>query len=218
MNQLLVFAKAPRIGLVKSRLAELIGQERACRAYELLLTTLARNLASVQNVTVYHSPPDGAADLRNYFPRHWNYLQQYGVDLGTRLNHAVIQTFEAGASRVCVIGSDCPYLTADDISASWTLLSDHDVVLGPAADGGYWLIALKKPEPRLFEAIAWSTSAVLQQTIIRARELNLSIALLRELSDIDTAADWLAFTQPSAAHSGTVGSPPENLCTPSLPS
>lgn len=218
MNHLLVFAKAPRVGLVKSRLADSIGQEPACRAYERLLAVLAHNLTTLQNVTVYHSPPDGVADLRSYFPRHWHYSPQAGDDLGARLTHAVTEAFTAGSTRVCVIGSDCPYLNSEDITAAWTSLDDHDVALGPATDGGYWLIALNKAEPRLFESINWSSNVVLQQTLARARELNLRISLLRELSDVDTASDWIAFTQSSAAHFGTVGSPPENLCTASQPS
>ena len=197
MNQLLVFAKAPRPGEVKTRLAETLGKDKACRAYEQLLRVLARQLAGSENVRVCHSPADGEAELRGYFPKVWEFHPQEGADLGIRLKNAIAEAFEKGARKVCVIGSDCPYLTVEDIRQTWILLDRHELVLGPATDGGYWLIALKRPEPRLFEEIEWGTSKVFKQTLDRAAEMQLKVAHLRELADVDKEADWRQFVERS---------------------
>ena len=197
MNQLLVFAKAPRPGEVKTRLAETLGKDKACRAYEQLLRVLARQLAGSENVRVCHSPADGEAELRGYFPKEWEFRPQEGADLGIRLKNAIAEAFEKGARKVCVIGSDCPYLTVEDIRQTWILLDRHELVLGPATDGGYWLIALKRPEPRLFEEIEWGTSKVFKQTLDRAAEMQLKVAHLRELADVDKEADWRQFVERS---------------------
>jgi rSAM/selenodomain-associated transferase 1 len=193
LNHLLLFARAPRPGHVKTRLAQTLGKQKACEAYQQLLQALSSQLGSLKNVTVYHSPPDAAAELRPFFPAHWLYTPQQGPDLGARLHHAFSVSFNH-ATRVCVIGSDCPYLTTEDIEKSWSLLDRHDLVLGPAHDGGYWLIGLKQPQPHLFHQINWGTNEVLQQTLDRARDLQLKVSLLRELSDIDTEADWRDYT------------------------
>jgi glycosyltransferase A (GT-A) superfamily protein (DUF2064 family) len=92
-----------------------------------------------------------------------------------------------------VIGSDCPAITAEDIRKAWQSLSSHDVVLGPAADGGYWLIGLAGLHPELFENISWSTPGVLRETLDRIRQSRLSVQLLHELRDVDTEKDWRGF-------------------------
>lgn len=84
-------------------------------------------------------------------------------------------------------------ITPDDIRSAWTVLETNDVVLGPAQDGGYWLIGLGEPRPALFQSIDWSTDKVLKQTLRRVRARNLKVELLRELRDVDTESDWLEF-------------------------
>lgn len=198
LNELLIFAKAPRPGLVKTRLAETLGQEAACEAYQKLLRTIASNLAALANVTVCYSPADAEHELRPYFPVHWRYRPQQGADLGARLHHAITAAIEQRASKVAVIGSDCPYLNSQDIAQAWESLDKSDVVFGPANDGGYWLVGAKRPHAGLFNRIDWGTNAVLKQSLGRAKHLGLKVALLRKLSDIDTAADWQAFAAASA--------------------
>ena len=197
MNELLIFAKAPRPGFVKTRLAQTLGNDQACEAYQQLLRTIASNLAALTSVTVCYSPADAERDLRSYLPSHWRYRPQKGSDLGARLHHAITDAFEQGSSKVAVIGSDCPYLTCHDISQAWESLKECDVVFGPANDGGYWLVGAKRPHAELFSGIGWGTNAVLNQSRVRAEYLGLKVALLRELSDVDTAADWQAFAAAS---------------------
>lgn len=198
MNELLLFAKAPRPGLVKTRLAETIGAQQACHAYQQLLRTIASRIGPFAPVTVCYSPADGADELRHFFPAHWKFRPQGGSNLGERLSNAITTSLLNGACKVAVIGSDCPYLTMDDLAATWNALDDHDVVFGPAVDGGYWLVATNHSHAALFTEIDWGTSAVLQQSLSRAAALNLKVVLLRKLADIDTIADWRAFvaTQP----------------------
>ena len=92
-----------------------------------------------------------------------------------------------------IIGSDCPYVEPSDIHEAEAALSESDVVLGPAADGGYWLIGLRKPAPTLFENIHWSTASVLEETLTRAGQENLTVTQIRELSDVDTVTDLMRF-------------------------
>ena len=93
------------------------------------------------------------------------------------------------------IGSDCPDVTVADVEAAWEALQSHDVVLGPARDGGYWLIGLKEPRPSLFDGIAWGTDAVFAQTFDRCRAAGLVVHQLRQLDDIDTEEDWRRFLE-----------------------
>lgn len=193
MNELLIFAKAPRPGLVKTRLAATLGKDQACRAYQELLTAISRQLSSLQRVTVCYSPADAVPDLRPFFPPDWNFRLQRGADLGLRLQHAIATSLELGAASVAVIGSDCPYVTCRDIQRAFVSLQHSDVVFGPAHDGGYWLVAVNSPHPQLFTGLDWGTPSVLNQSLARAEALKLKVSLLRELCDIDTESDWRAF-------------------------
>ena len=192
-NQLLIFAKAPRVGLVKTRLAISVGPQRACDIYERLLRTLSVRLSAVEKATVCFAPDDAEPELRPFFPAHWRYYPQRGSDLGARLENAICHAFNQGASKVAVIGSDCPDLNSDDIANAWQKLDRSDVVFGPATDGGYWLIGMTHPHADLFRAIEWGTAKVLEQSRSRARDAHLKVALLRSLADIDTAEDWQAY-------------------------
>src|SRR5262249_24760372 len=114
-------------------------------------------------------------------------------DLGERLSRAFRDAFASGARRVVVIGSDCPDVTPADIHAAWAALEAHDVVLGPAIDGGYWLIGLQALHEPLFRGVRWSTSTVLTQTLALCHQQGLRVHRLRELSDVDTEEDWRRF-------------------------
>ncbi|MBI4369894.1 MAG: TIGR04282 family arsenosugar biosynthesis glycosyltransferase [Elusimicrobia bacterium] len=117
------------------------------------------------------------------------FFLQHGADLGSRLTKAFKHAFQSGAKKVIIIGSDTPHLDPKDISEAFNLLGSRDAVLGPAKDGGYYLIGLKSPNPALFNGISWSTSQVLKQTLERINHQKLSLGLLPSYSDIDTPAD-----------------------------
>jgi len=187
---LIVFVKAPRAGFVKTRLAQIIGAKAACEAYCQIIEELWRRLRPLRNVQLRFSPSDAASEAQRWQQPGWTMSPQGDGDLGTRLTNAFADAFAAGAQRVAIIGSDCPYLTVNDIEQAWACLTDHDVALGPAVDGGYWLVALKQLHGEIFREIGWGTSEVLSQTIDRAHTAHLRVHRLRELSDIDTKDDW----------------------------
>jgi uncharacterized protein len=189
-SRLVVFLKAPRPGLVKTRLAETLGADAACVAYQQLVERLLANLALLPTVELCFAPPDASSEINPWLRADWSACPQSEGGLGERLHAAFTEHFLAEAERVVIIGSDCPAVTAADIEDAWVELEGHDVVLGPALDGGYWLIGLRAPQPGLFTAMPWSTDAVFGETMRRARESGLRVATLRELSDVDTAADW----------------------------
>ena len=113
--------------------------------------------------------------------------------MGQRLHSAFQRAFHGGAKRVAIIGSDCPAVRVEDIREAWGVLQTHDVVLGPATDGGYWLIGLRQLQPNLFRGVHWSTENVFAETIQRVQHAGLSVHLLRELADVDTDREWRAF-------------------------
>jgi uncharacterized protein len=190
---LIIFVKAPRLGTVKTRLARSLGESAALSAYCELVETLFLHLEDVREVELRFAPDDSQSEIQRWLKPGWQATPQGSGDLGDRLIAAFSDAFAAGATRVVVIGSDCPAVTPADIRAAWTALQMTDVVLGPALDGGYWLIGLRQPQPVLFEKMPWSTNAVLNETVERARAARLSVHLLRRLSDVDTERDWADF-------------------------
>lgn len=194
-EQLIVFVRAPRPGQVKTRLARALGPTAACAAYRALVESLLRRLAGLPNVVLRFTPDDARAEIAAWLAPGWRAAAQGAGDLGARLQTAFAAAFDAGARRVVVIGSDCPDVTEADVRQAWRALREHDVVVGPAHDGGYWLIGLRAPRPELFAGVAWSTSRVLEQTLALARARGLRVHRLRALRDVDTAGDWRAFLE-----------------------
>lgn len=188
----MVFVKAPRPGEVKTRVAQTTGAERACDVYRQLVATLLKSLSPLREVELRFAPDDAAAEIEPWLRPGWVAVPQGEGDLGARLERAFADAFAAGAERVVIVGSDCPDVKTSDVRTAWRELQTHDVAVGPAMDGGYWLIGLRAPQPELFRGIPWSSELVLGRTLERARALGLKIQLLRILSDIDTEADWNA--------------------------
>ena len=193
-QKLIIFVKAPRPGFVKTRLAEAIGPAAASAAYEALLTTVLERVQALQNVELRFTPDDAVSEIASWLQPSWAAVPQGAGDLGARLSRAFDKAFAAGCMCVTAIGSDCPGITELDIRQSWDLLAQNDAVLGPANDGGYWLIALKAPAHDVFTNIDWSTSRVLEQTIAILARTGRSYHLLRPLRDVDIVEDWKRFT------------------------
>lgn len=194
MDKLIVFLKVPRRGQVKTRLAAALGDEAALAVYRQLLTSVLDTIASLESVELRFTPDEAGSEispLRRH--EHWTLCPQQNGDLGARLVRAFAESFHAGCRRVVVIGSDCPAVTLDDVHVAHSAIADHDLVLGPACDGGYWLIGLRSSCPELFSEMPWGTSSVFDETMRRARALNLKVRILRTLSDVDTADDWQRF-------------------------
>lgn len=193
-GSLVVFMKWPEPGQVKTRLAREIGSEAAARLYDWLLRrtiTVAWNAAQslgLQPVAAI-SPPERGESFARLLGPGWTLYEQRGETLGDRLAALVEVAVRAIGSPVIVIGSDCPWLTENHIAASLEAMSTADLVLGPAEDGGYYLIALNDSRPEIFRGIPWSSAEVLAATLETARVLGLRTAQLEPLSDVDTVSD-----------------------------
>ncbi len=191
-SRLIIFLKAPRPGFVKTRLAAALGPDGACTAYIGLVETLLHRLRSRTDVELRFTPDDAAAEVRHWAGPGWLVEPQGKGDLGDRLERAVHDAFLDRCDFVVIIGADCPEVSTRDVDRAVEILEDGtaDVVLGPAKDGGYWLIAMKKPIAGLFTGIPWSSDRVLVETQLRARELGLKVKQIRTLTDVDTPGDW----------------------------
>ncbi|MSU42516.1 MAG: glycosyltransferase [Pedosphaera sp.] len=194
-NALIIFVKAPRAGHVKTRLAAAIGAEAACQVYEELVRITCAKVSGTHQaeVELRYTPDDAASEIAPWLRAGWTAQPQGEGALGTRMARAFDATFAAGADKVVLIGSDCPDIEPADIASAFDHLSQHDVVLGPAQDGGYWLIGLRARCPALFANISWSTSSVLASTLQQCAANQLDVVQLRVLADIDTETDWRVF-------------------------
>lgn len=189
--QVVVLAKHPIPGAVKTRLAAAIGAEPACRLYRAFILDLAGRLAdSALPVTWAFWPPDAPfAALVAPAPC----LPQVAGDLGARLDAAMRACFAQRRVPVIALGADAPQLEIERLhEAAAALAGGADVVLGPALDGGYYLIALGAPDAHVFSGIPWGTGGVLEATLARARERGLRVRLLPPTFDVDEVAGLTA--------------------------
>ncbi|GAA3997573.1 TIGR04282 family arsenosugar biosynthesis glycosyltransferase [Hymenobacter fastidiosus] len=197
MQHLLIFARHPELGRVKTRLAQAIGNEAALVVYEELLAhtrAAAEGLAPAHKTVWFADQAPPADDSADCWTGYEHQTQPAG-DLGYRMATAFEVAFAAGATAVVIIGTDCPELGTAHLEAAFQQLHGHDVVLGPAADGGYYLLGMNKLYAALFADKSWSTDSVLTATLADAHALGLRVALLPRLRDVDTAADLVAWRQ-----------------------
>lgn len=190
---LIIFAKIPLPGAVKTRLSPPLTSEDAAELYAcMLLDTLAmaQALAGITPFVFYQNDPAAAEYFAAAAPGIMAAPQQ-GNSLGARMKKAFAEIFGRGFSKVAVIGSDAPDLPAEYVFEAFSQLEyEHtDVVFGPAADGGYYLLALKRVWDELFMDIPWSSGAVLAISAEKAKDSHLGVALLPQWYDLDTPAD-----------------------------
>ncbi|WND39760.1 TIGR04282 family arsenosugar biosynthesis glycosyltransferase [Streptomyces sp. BB1-1-1] len=192
---ILVMAKAPVPGTVKTRLHPLLSPQRCGRLQaELIRHTLALATAHTPRTYLAYAPRDGEDAIGTTVPDGVRRLLQRGDDLGQRLAAAITDAFADGAGPLLVIGTDAPTLTPGHLTAAFTALEDRDVALGPALDGGYYLIGLRAAHTSVFALPPdlWSTDRVLAATRTRARADGLGVRLLSPLRDLDTPEDAAA--------------------------
>ena len=187
-----IFAKAPVPGRVKTRLAADIGAEEAAdwyaRAIRVVFQRSAKAWRGAERV-LFFDPPDAEAVFAAMPCVPQQRVAQVPGDLGARMCAAFDYCFERGADRPVLIGSDAPTLPMERVGKAWQALAANDLVLGPATDGGYYLIGLRRRCPELFADVAWSTDTVLDTTQARAARSGLTTHLLDVWSDVDTGAD-----------------------------
>jgi len=188
---LLIFVKNPERGKVKTRLAQTIGDEQALKIY-LELLDYTRLLALEVEAERYLFYSRYVENQDEWSAQAFHKLVQEGNGLGERMDKA-FQVALGLHAKAIIIGSDCASLTPTIIENAFELLDVYDYVIGPASDGGYYLLAMKEPRPELFQGISWSTDQVLSQTIERIKKRGQSYSLLPELSDIDRAEDWAKY-------------------------
>jgi rSAM/selenodomain-associated transferase 2/rSAM/selenodomain-associated transferase 1 len=188
---LLVFAKAPREGDVKTRLAAEVGDREATRIYRALGRRVVEAVrGGAWRTRICFTPTEARGELEAWLGTdRLQFRPQADGDLGRRMSAAFEDAFAEGATRVCVVGTDVDGLEESLVARAFSALEGHDVVLGPAHDGGYWLLGLTRPRPALFERIRWSTARVLDETLERARALGLRVHLLPTLRDVDHQSD-----------------------------
>jgi len=187
---LAVFLKRPRPGEVKTRLIPELGAGPATALYRAMVEeTLRRTAPGEYSRRLFFSPPGAGPEIESWLRRGERCTAQVGSSLGERMARAFDATFEDGARRTALIGTDLPWLDRKRVLAALAALEEHDMVLGPSEDGGYYLVALREPHPELFEGIAWSTPSVYAATLEKARERGLSSFALPEERDIDTLED-----------------------------
>ncbi|WP_421655958.1 TIGR04283 family arsenosugar biosynthesis glycosyltransferase [Leptothermofonsia sp. ETS-13] len=192
-DRLIIFTRYPVPGAAKTRLIPALGAEGAAELHRTMAEyTLAQSrvLQSSDSVTLEVRFDGGSAiAMEAWLGSGLRYQLQGEGDLGDRLIRAFQSAFDEGATSVIIIGTDCPELNAPLLQEAFKHLRHHNLVLGPAVDGGYYLIGLRSPVPKLFQQIAWSTATVLRQTVEIAERLGLAIAYLPTLSDVDYPED-----------------------------
>lgn len=184
---LLIFTRNPEPGKCKTRLAATIGDRAALHIYHFLVrhtAAIAKGLEGVDRLVYFSEHPgDGSLWVPAYFKHH----VQKGEDLGARMLQAFQEAFSVGYSEAVLIGSDLYDLTSDDLREAFGQLNRHEVVLGPAGDGGYYLIGMKKAIPGLFQGKQWGTQTVLKETLQNLKEVDTFLLPVR--NDVDRYED-----------------------------
>lgn len=187
--KLIIFAKQPKLGQVKTRLAHTVGNPKALEVYEelLQLTKTITSKLDVQKIVYWDNLPK-QAEL--YFGNEFSHSIQSTGDLGRKMANAFQKEFSIDKGKILIIGTDCPYLKTSLFDEAYEALDHTDFVIGPAIDGGYYLLGMKEYHPYVFENIPWSTDSVLPLTLQSIQRKNFTYSLLETLNDIDTEEDW----------------------------
>ena len=194
-DRIVVMTRFPEPGRTKTRLIPALGADRAAALHRCLIVRTLEVVchwaeAHHCDVEVRYAGGD-ESQFRAQFGLEARYSPQSEGALGERMNSAVAVAFSEGAKRVVVIGTDCPGLDASHLTQAFEQLTHRDVAIGPATDGGYYLLGMRRPLPTLFENIVWGTETVLRQTLERAAETGVTVGQLPLLSDVDYAEDLI---------------------------
>ncbi len=191
MRVLALFAKQPQLGTVKTRLAAQSSGDWAARVAAAFLADTLDRLASIDaHRLLVFTPPDAESFFEEVAKGRFTLAAQGEGDLGERMAALLTHQLAAGAKTVVIVGTDSPTLPLAFIEQAFRELERVDVVLGPATDGGYYLIGCAGAVPPLFEGIAWGSSHVLQQTMNRLDDRSWRLTLLPPWYDVDTLDDW----------------------------
>ncbi|MDJ0592456.1 MAG: TIGR04282 family arsenosugar biosynthesis glycosyltransferase [Pleurocapsa sp. MO_226.B13] len=190
---LIIYSRYPEPGKTKTRMIPALGAEGAAelqrKMTEHTLTT-AKKINSCRDINIEVHFTGGNEQLMSaWLGQDLQFIPQTAGDLGKKMNSSFERAFNLGSQRVVIIGIDCPDLDRDLLISAFDSLKKHELVLGVAEDGGYYLIGLTKTTPQLFQNINWGTERVLQQTKAIAQKLNLKTEYLTTLPDVDRPED-----------------------------
>jgi hypothetical protein len=193
---LIVFTRYPEPGTTKTRLMPALGEKGAAELQRRMTERVCESALRLAlhfplALEVRHEGGNEAL-MKQWLGRRFTHRPQPGGDLGERMHGAFERAFSEGARSAVIVGSDCPGIDAALLRQAYRALEGNDLVLGPAADGGYYLIGLRRPASALFQGIEWGTGSVLRRTVEKAREAGMGLHLLRELRDVDRPADYEA--------------------------
>lgn len=197
--RLVVFARYPQAGKVKTRLIPALGHKGAAELYRKLAERTLQTVSPLcrrEKISLEIAFCGGSeTDMRLWLGNGMQYRQQAAGDLGSRMAAVFSEAFADGCEHVVIIGTDCPELTDEIVSQAFIALQSSDVILGPAEDGGYYLIGMSVEEPRVFDGIDWGEEIVFRQTMDVISRVGLSCSLLACLADLDRPADLLRWTE-----------------------
>lgn len=202
-NALIVFLKYPEAGRVKTRLARVIGNEKACAIYKLLAEGVVEKIClenpGTYDVFIFFTPAEKESEIKEWMKFDTQFVPQKGDILGERMSNAFRQIMRgSGCKRAVIIGTDCPGVDAILVENAFEVLKGKDIVIGPCEDGGYYLLGMTSHVAVCFEQrfvsdvfvdIDWSTERVFDQTMKKLQKNNLSYGILKTLADIDTSED-----------------------------
>ena len=206
MRQLGLFAKYWEPGLVKTRLAKAIGDPAAAQLHHEFLKTTLQTFHSFQAERVLsYWPHERRPEFEELSGNSWTLAPQTAGNLGTRMQSYFTEAFQSKQQQVVLIGSDSPTLSPCIVETAFNKLQKHDVVIGPARDGGYYLIGCSRPVPGIFDNIDWGSRQVFEQTSNKLNSLGIRYAVLTEWYDIDQLKDLISLeaelTQPDHGQS-----------------
>jgi uncharacterized protein len=191
-RSVILFVKLPEKGRVKSRLARQLGEDAALSLYENMVLDAVDMLKRGRfPFRICYTPPDARDRMAVWLGREHDYLPQTGDDLGDRMEGAFARVFSTAVEEALLVGSDIPGLTTGIIEEAFASLVRNDAVIGPADDGGYYLIGFRKNTftPGIFHDMVWSTSTVFRMTMDRLHDASRKVHILSELTDVDTVED-----------------------------
>ncbi|WP_116106925.1 TIGR04282 family arsenosugar biosynthesis glycosyltransferase [Lewinella sp. IMCC34191] len=190
---LIIMVKNPIAGKTKTRLAKDVGNKQALVMYDRLMEHTRKQALGLQGVTRYLHYSSFVDDEDGWPNGDFIKLVQVGEGLGERMAAAFDHAFVRGHDRIVIIGSDCPGVTTELLNQAFSALSTDELVVGPAEDGGYYLLGMRHAHPYLFTEMTWSVDTVFEETMQRAAKRGLSVATLRKFSDVDRLEDWVAY-------------------------
>jgi rSAM/selenodomain-associated transferase 1 len=192
-DALVVMAKAPVPGTVKTRLVPPLTQEQAAELYRALLLDQLRHLGTIDSVERYlaYAPADAEAIMRELGGDDYRYMPQRGAELGERMKNVFNDLWQRGHKGIALVGSDLPALPTQIICEAYERIAGDErrVVLGPSQDGGYYLVGMNQATPEIFENMIWSHDQVLAQTTARLNAMGVTFSLLPIWYDLDSIED-----------------------------